>query len=164
MVMSRKKQCSVSLVCSTLQCTRGTDTNITQTIGMITGHVQSAWQGSNKSCAWVWFCRELPNGLAQKLLNPVLIARHPIPYLCRLFWFRPLYSRTPLDSKVCKCPLDQPNLHGKEQKEAVFCATFLKHFAMYARNGAIEPNTCHGDQYSRIKPELYCNYVWVRTR
>ena len=123
MVMSRKKQCSVSLACSTLQCTRGTDTNITQTIGIITAYVQSAWQGSNKSCAWVWFCKELPNGFAQKLLNPVLIARYPIPYLCHLFWFRPLYSRTPLDSKVCKFPLDQSNLHGKDQKNAVFCST-----------------------------------------
>ena len=37
--------------------------------------------------------------------------------------------------KSLQISLDQPNLHGKEQKEAVFCATFFKHFAMYARNG-----------------------------
>ena len=118
--VSRKKQCSVSLACSTLQCTRGTETNITQTIGIITAYVQSAWQGSNKSCAWIYFFVALPNGFAQK----VLIARYPIPYLCHLFWFRPLYSRTPLDSKVCKFSLDQSNLDGKDQKNAVSCATF----------------------------------------
>ena len=48
---------------------------------------------------------------------------------------RPLYSRTPPDSKFFKFSLDQSNLHGKEQKEAVFCLTFLQHFTMYSRHG-----------------------------
>ena len=51
-------------------------------------------------------------------------------------------------SNFCKVSSDQFNLHGNEQKGAVFCFTCLQHFAMYTR---------HGHQYN---PNNW-NYHWT---
>ena len=65
----------------------------------------------------------------------LLFARYHKPSLCHLQSSAHSNRARTLDSKVCKFPFDQSNLHGNEQKEAVFCFTCLQHFAMYTRHG-----------------------------
>lgn len=64
----------------------------------------------------------LPCRLFSRLPNG--IAGFNMSSLCHLLCFRPLQSRTPLDSKVFKffkCSLDQSNLHGKSSACSHWC-------------------------------------------
>ena len=74
MVRNRKKQSSVWLS-STLQRTRGTETNRTQTIEIITGYVQSALAKQQQE-----LCLNLVLHSTSQLLNPDLCSSQDIVY------------------------------------------------------------------------------------
>ena len=137
MVRNRKKQCSVLIFCCTLQCNRGTETiylepsklslDLSNNLhGKATRRVvlESSFAITSQ---WI---------RAEAILNAELcysqeIANHHFV----IFKAPPTLISRATRLKSLQISIRSVNLHGKEQKEAVSCATFLQHFAMHARNG-----------------------------
>ena len=129
MVRSRKKQCSVSIFCSTLQCNRGTEI------------CPICMAGQQEELCFSLVLHSTSQWIrAEAILNVELCYSQDITSHHFVIFKAPptlIAHSTRLNSLQIsvRFSLDQSNLHGKEQKEAVSCATFWQHFAMHARNG-----------------------------